>query len=67
MFARKSVRLAIAADDRDPHRLLRGRFVRPNPTIAVKDVILGIVRPHGAFPQDACDAVVDCLLADFNS
>ena len=60
-FMRGSVRLAIGADDRDPDRLLRGRAVRPNPTITVKDFNLALIREHGTFPDDAADAVMDGL------
>ena len=60
-FMGSAVRLAIGADDRDPDRLLRGRVVRPNPTIEVKDFNLALIREHGTFPDDAADAVIDGL------
>ena len=60
-FVQESVRLAIAADDRSPDRLIRGRAVRANPTIQVADFNLALVRDHGTFADDSCDATILAL------
>lgn len=60
-FLRQSVRIAIAADDRDPDRLLRMRVVRANPTIQSKDITAAIIREHGSFAQDAADSIMDAI------
>ena len=51
----------VKPDDRDPDRILRGRALRPNPTVQVRDVVLALVRDHGSFPDECADATMDAL------
>ena len=60
-FADAAIRLAVAADDRDPDRLLRGRFLRVNPVIETADFEMSILRDYGTFPEDAADSVIEGL------
>ena len=60
-FMRKSVRMAIAVDDREPDRVLRMRCLACNPTIEVRDHTAAIVREHGTFAVDCADATCDAI------